>query len=97
LWFSNVERAACSRKISARLPKEKASTNPMRRATLVMISQSGRASPGGGRNARWREMSALAVGHGAVLLAPSSGREENIRYRVVSVRVTSETTTKLHR
>ena len=29
---------------------------PMRRATSAMIHQSGRASPGSGRNARWREM-----------------------------------------
>ena len=30
--------------------------NPMRRATSATIHQSGRASPGSGRNARWREM-----------------------------------------
>ena len=34
----------------------KAASNPSRCATCVTIHQSGRASPGSGRNARWREM-----------------------------------------
>ena len=54
--FSNAESAACSAKISAGEEYGKASANPMRRATSLTIHQSGFASPGAGRKARWREM-----------------------------------------
>ena len=54
--FSNAERAACSRKISAAELKPKAAPKPRRLATSPMIHQSGMASPGAERNARCREM-----------------------------------------
>ena len=54
--FSNAERDACSRKISAAELKPKAAPKPRRLATSPMIHQSGFASPGAERNARCREM-----------------------------------------
>ncbi len=55
--FSKPDSAACSRKIVGRaLDKQTPACQPMRCATSAIIHQSGRASPGGGRNARCREM-----------------------------------------
>ena len=54
--FSKAESAACSRKMSATPVQAKASPKPRRRATWLRIHQSCRASPGAGRNGRWREM-----------------------------------------
>src|SRR5579871_564207 len=54
--FSKAESAACSRKISAGLRYGNAPPHPIRLATWASIHQSGRASPGAGRKARWREI-----------------------------------------
>src|SRR5579872_7052530 len=54
--FSNADSAACSRKIAAGEEKSNADPKPSRLATSQTIHQSGFASPGGGRNARWREI-----------------------------------------
>src|SRR5438477_353791 len=51
-----IGSAACSRNTSATELKSNAAPKPSRFATSLTIHQSGLASPGGGRNARCREM-----------------------------------------
>ncbi len=77
--FSNADRLACSRKISAAELKSNAAPKPSRFATSLTIHQSGLASPAGGRKPRWREMRRSELVTGAGLLAPGLRRQQHMR------------------
>ena len=92
---ARAESAACSRKIAAGPDQAKASGQPRRRPTCASAHQSGRAAPGAGRKARWREMRRSEfVTVPDFSPQPAAGSSTSAS-RAVSVRpVTSETTTK---
>jgi hypothetical protein len=94
--FSKPDNAACSRKISAGRRYGNSASQPIRLATSVSIHQSGRASPGGARNARWREMrrSELVIVP-SFSPQPAAGRTTSAK-AVVSVGQQSLTTTNGH-
>ncbi len=86
--------AACSRKMAAGLaqPKPRA---PRRWATCATIHQSGRASPGAGRKARWRLMTrSLFVTVPSFSPQASAGRRTCAKRAVSDLRETSLATRK---
>lgn len=70
----------------------------MRRATSLMMSQSGRTSPGGGRNGFCREIRRSEFVTVPDLSPQAAAGSRMSAWRDVSVcRITSETTTNSHR
>ena len=92
--FPAPVRAAYSAKISPGLLQENPSRKPMRRATSAICHQSGRASPGGGRNGRWREMQRSELVTVPSFSPQAAEGSSTCASAVVSVcRSTSDTTT----
>ena len=87
--------AACSRKMAAGPDQAKASPQPSRAATCATIHQSGRASPAGGRKARWREMTrSLLVTVPSFSAQPTAGRRTCANSAVSVSAMQSDTTRK---
>ena len=81
--------------MAAALGQAKASAQPSRAATWLMIHQSGRASPDGGRKARWRLMTrSLLVTVPSFSPQPRAGRRMRA-LRMVSLSATQSLATSI--